>query len=233
MADTIHLLNSGPSVIPVRYIDNGDGTFSLSVSGGGAGGSSGPDRELVVSTYRCKTAFTGASVNDTITATQIIDVSGASPTTVGTVWRNQTTAADLASAPSAANLELTGSTALTAAQLTAAGLALETTQLQVRDLLPATAGTREHVTATISRQAVGATSARVALPALGTSREVYVMAEQRCFFLTGSSTVEAAASTSHPLAADERFYFKVPEGHTHIACIRSSTDGNITICAVA
>ncbi len=103
-------------------------------------GGSGPttDRELVVSTYRCKTAFTGASVGDTITATQIIDVSGDTPTTVSTIWRNQTTAADLASAPSAANLELNGTTALTAAQLTAAGLALEVTQQQVRDRLPAT-----------------------------------------------------------------------------------------------
>jgi hypothetical protein len=109
--------------------DNGDGTHVPLVKVINAGGgSSGPDRELVVSTYRCKTAFTGASVGDTITATQVIDVSGATPSTVSTVWRNQTTAADLASVPSAANLELTGSTALTSAQLTAAGLALESTQ---------------------------------------------------------------------------------------------------------
>lgn len=83
------------------------------------------DRELVVSTYLCKTAFTGASVGDTITATQIIDVSGETPTTVSTIWRNQNTSADLASTPSVENLELTGSTALTAAQLAAAGLALD------------------------------------------------------------------------------------------------------------
>ena len=103
--------------------DNGDGTKTLVVSStGGGGGSSGPDRELVVSTYRCKTAFTGSSVGDTITATQVIDVSGATPTTISTIWRNQTTAADLASAPSAANLELVGSTALTDAQLRASAV---------------------------------------------------------------------------------------------------------------
>lgn len=96
--------------------DTGD-AYRASGSGGNSG--SGADRELVVSTYRCKTAFTGASVGDTITATQVIDVSGATPTTITTIWRNQTTATDLAGAPSAANLELTGSTALTDAQLRA------------------------------------------------------------------------------------------------------------------
>ena len=94
------------------------------VSGGGVGGGSSVDRELVVSTYRCKIAFTGASVGDTITATQVIDVSGATPSTVSTVWRNQTAAADLASAPAASNLELTGSAALTDAQLRASPISV-------------------------------------------------------------------------------------------------------------
>lgn len=87
------------------------------------GGDGAPtlDRELVVSTYLCKTAFTGASGGDTITATQVLDVTGA-PYTVSTVWRNQTTAVDLGSAPPAANLELTGATALTDAQLRAAAV---------------------------------------------------------------------------------------------------------------
>ena len=99
-------------------------------------------------------------------------------------------------------------------------------------------GTRTHSTATGIRQAVGAVSARVALPTLGTSREMYVMATQRCFFLTGNSTVTAVNTTgtsnmSHPLAADERFYFRVPAGHTHIAYIRESADGFISIMPVA
>lgn len=84
----------------------------------GGSGSATTDREFVVTTYRVKTAFTGASVGDTVTATQVLDVSG-TPSTVTTIWRNQTTAADLASVPSAANLELVGSQALTDAQLRA------------------------------------------------------------------------------------------------------------------
>jgi hypothetical protein len=93
----------------------------LLVSAEGLAGQSS-ERELVVTTYRCKTAFTGASVGDTITNTQVIDISGSSPSTVSNVWRNQTTAADLGSAPSAANLELTGAAALTDAQLRASAI---------------------------------------------------------------------------------------------------------------
>jgi hypothetical protein len=77
------------------------------------------DKEFVVTTYFVKTAFAGASIGDTVTATQVIDVSGALPTTVTTIWRNQTTATDFASTPSASNLQLLGSQALTDAQLRA------------------------------------------------------------------------------------------------------------------
>ena len=99
-------------------------------------------------------------------------------------------------------------------------------------------GTRTHNTAGGIRQAVGATSARVALPTLSASRELYVMATNRCFFLTGDSSAAAVNTTgltnmSHPLAADERFYFRVPAGHTHIAYIRDSADGFISIMPVA
>lgn len=99
-------------------------------------------------------------------------------------------------------------------------------------------GTRTHNTAGGIRQAVGATSARVALPTLSASRELYVMGTNRLFFLTGDSSVTAVNTTgltnmSHPLAADERFYFRVPAGHTHIAYIRDSADGFISIMPVA
>ena len=110
-----------------------------------------------------------------------------------------------------------------------------TTALPTTDSL---GGTRTHNTVGGIRQAVGATSARVALPTLSASRELYVMATNRCFFLTGNSTVTAVNTTgtsnmSHPLAADERFYFRVPAGHTHIAYIRESADGFISIMPVA
>ncbi len=112
----------GPYAVPaVVSIDPATG---LPVGGG-------TDRELVVSTYVAKNAFTGASVGDTITATQIIDVSG-TPTTVSTIWRNQTTAADLAGAPSAANLTLVGSNALTNAELRATAVAMSSVDLGVQ-----------------------------------------------------------------------------------------------------
>ena len=94
--------------------------FFGNASSGGGGGST-IDRELVTVTYLCKNAFTGASIGDTITMTQVIDVTS-NPTTVSTIWRNQTTAADLASAPSASNLDYVGSSALTNTQLRASNV---------------------------------------------------------------------------------------------------------------
>lgn len=83
------------------------------------------DREIVLRTFIVKTAFTGASIGDQVTAARVLDLSGETPTQVGaTVWFNETTALALASAPSAANLDLLSSTALTDAQLRAAPLSI-------------------------------------------------------------------------------------------------------------
>lgn len=94
-------------------------------------------------------------------------------------------------------------------------------------------GTRQYNPDAIARQPVGAASARVTLPTLGASREIYVMGSVRQFFRTGDSSVTVAAGTGHPLAADERFHLRVPPGHTHIAYIRDSADGFISIVGVA
>lgn len=76
--------------------------------GAGGGGGAANDRELITLVFRVTTAFSGASVGDLLTLTQILDVDGAAAS-VATVWRNQTTGADLGSAPSFANVELAGS----------------------------------------------------------------------------------------------------------------------------
>ena len=95
------------------------------------------------------------------------------------------------------------------------------------------AGTREYNIDAIKREPVIAASSRVTLPTLGASRELYVMATNRCFFRSGNSAVNAAAGTSHPLPADERFHLRIPGGHTHIAYIRDTADGMISIVPVA
>lgn len=77
------------------------------------------DKEFVVTTYTVKTAFTGASVGDIITATQVLDVIPTPPVTITTIWRNQTTALDFATIPNFANLTLEGTSALTDTQLRA------------------------------------------------------------------------------------------------------------------
>lgn len=109
----------------MEILDTSTGIIRIATTtdlgGGGGGGGASSDRELVTVTYRVKTAFAGASVGDVITQTQVIDVT-ATPTTITTLWRNQTTAADLVSAPSLVNLETVGAEALTNDQLRAAGI---------------------------------------------------------------------------------------------------------------
>lgn len=107
----------GSQIVGLSAVDNGDGTYSLKVSGGGGGG--GSDRELVITTYRAKVSGTGFSVGDTITAIRYINVSTGSPAQEGaTAWYNETTSSAI-SAPGAANIELSGTTGLTDAQLRA------------------------------------------------------------------------------------------------------------------
>lgn len=225
-------------------------TTDLEALGGGGGGGAGADRELVVTTYRVKTAFTGASVGDTITATQVIDVSAA-PTTVGTIWRNQTTAADLGSAPLAANLEIVGAQALTDAQLRAAAVAISATSLplptgaataaaqttgntslaSVDTKLPAQAipglmPVDSLASLGVARSvAMGAASANVALTT--TTRRVSIHATVAGFYAVGTGAQNASA-TSHYIGAGERLDFDVA-ANTQIAAIRASADGTLYI----
>jgi len=74
----------------------------FTVSGGGGGGSSA-NKDSVVVTYRVITAFTGASIGDIITSTQVYDVTS-TPVLNSTIWFNQTTRLSI-SAPVMTNLE--------------------------------------------------------------------------------------------------------------------------------
>ena len=122
---------------PLAPVTN-DNPIPVQVVSGGGGGGSTIDKEFVVTTYRAKNAFTGASVGDTITATQVYDLTGTNPVLTNTIWFNQSTALALASAPAAANLEIVGASALTDAQLRATpinvnnGLAQPLTDTQLR-----------------------------------------------------------------------------------------------------
>jgi hypothetical protein len=116
------LLFDGPSGSAYRVIlvDANGAPYS---AGGGGGGGSGVDREIVITTYRARTAGTGYAVGDAITATRILDVSGSSALQVGTtVWYNETTPAAIATAPNVAHLTLAGAGALTDAELRAAAV---------------------------------------------------------------------------------------------------------------
>lgn len=107
--------------IPVIVVDG-------SIGGGGSGGPT-VDRELVVTTYIAKAHFSDTSVGDTVTCTQIIDVSGELPVTVATIWRNQSAAFDYEGAPDFQYIELLSSTALTDAQLRASAIEISNADL--------------------------------------------------------------------------------------------------------
>ena len=245
-SDSIHtrpagVLNAGARV-PVQSVPiEGGGSalapaFVLLNAAGDVvdlGGGSSTDRELVVTTYRVKTAFTGASVGDTITATQIIDVSGA-PSTVSTIWRNQTTAADLASVPSAASLELVGSQALTDAQLRASALPLpsgastEATLAALSTKIPAQAITGLLPVDTLGTpgvprvQATSGTAANIVLTT--TCRRVSMFATAGAWYsISGTAT-----ATSHYVGAGERIDFDVPASTT-ISVLQETVAGSIRV----
>lgn len=160
---------------------NADDVLMVELTGAGAGG--GADREIAVTQYRVKTAFTGASVSDTITAIRVLDVSSSTASQVGaTVWYNETTAAALASAPAAANLEPLATGGVTNAQLVAAlagGPALTNTQLRAAPVI-VVAGQITTTTATIANAAsvsadidLGtARLGRIAMPAAWTAADL-------------------------------------------------------------
>jgi hypothetical protein len=82
------------------------------------------------------------------------------------------------------------------------------------------------------RQAVGASSTEaIALPALGPSRRVRVMANTRCWLRFGTSGVGAAAAdgNSIPFAPDAPEVVVVPASATHWRVIRDNVDGFVTL----
>jgi hypothetical protein len=227
---------------PVVLVDPATGA-PYAASGGDA------DHEFVVTTYTVKTAFTGASVGNTITATQVIDVSGVTPSTVTTIWRNQTTATDLASVPSATNLELVGSTALTDAQLRATAVPVSAASLP----LPSGAATSANQTTSntslssidnkiptatitgllpvdtlaavgVARQlAAGAATANTALTT--TCRRISIHARNADIRYAIGTVAQTASATSHFIGQSERLDIDVA-ANTQIAVIRAgTTDG--------
>lgn len=98
-------------------------------------------------------------------------------------------------------------------------------------------GTREYNLAQASRTAIGsASSAAVAIGALGTSREVMLIASTRCFVKLGASGVAAAAATDPDvlaLPADAMFHLRIPAGVTHFRVIRDTADGFLRVIPVA
>jgi hypothetical protein len=95
--------------------------------------------------------------------------------------------------------------------------------------------TREYDWANAQRTAIASTtSAELALPALGASREVMFHASSRCFVRMGGSPVPNATvgPAQMVLEAGERFHIRIPAGTTHYRVIRDTADGFLSLAAV-
>lgn len=150
----------GLTAVPAHVDSDG----ALKVSGGGGGSSTTVDRELVLSTYKARTGGTGYSAGDTVTATRVIDVSGATPSQVGaTIWYNETTGAALGTAPSAANLDVVGMPGLTDAQLRATAVPVSAAQLPASLGAKAGSASTSVVPASDAQFAFASTAARSAV----------------------------------------------------------------------
>lgn len=106
--------------------------------------------------------------------------------------------------------------------------------------VPATApygsGTREYNLAVGTRTAVAAaSSAEVAIGALGASREVLINPSVRCFIAFGASGLAAAAVAAGnlPVPADAMLHIRIPAGATHYRVIRdAASDGFVSVIPV-
>lgn len=113
----------GPEGIPIDLRATPDGQLIVNVGG--------VDRELLITRYTCKTAWTGAVVGQVIRQTQTLDVSGEATTVISVMWENESTGLPLLAPPGiAANLEpITQGSSLTQAQLQLSGLATASNQI--------------------------------------------------------------------------------------------------------
>lgn len=182
--------------VPLGYKKNSDDSYSMMVSSTNSDGASAADREIVFITYRVKTAFTGASVGDTVTQMRVINLTGESPVIESTTWYNDSTAATLGTAPAAADIEPLASGGITNAQMSAllAGIATAARQdamsvllTAIRDKLIATPATEATLNAintalatmsgklpaTLGAKTAGASLSVVPATDANVSREVY------------------------------------------------------------
>jgi len=100
--------------------------------------------------------------------------------------------------------------------------------------------TREYNQTGVRVSVTATGTAANALPTLGDTREVRLMANVRCFVRFGTNnagsldTAASVSGNSFPIAADSPEVVRVPIGATHFAVIRdAASDGNLTVHASA
>lgn len=98
------------------------------------------NRTGVVTTYIATDSTTGVAIGDVITSTQILDITGDTPSTVAVVWHNQTQGADIL-APNPSVLNLSGTNFLSDDQLRSAPVPVSVSSSAAVPVQNATGGT--------------------------------------------------------------------------------------------
>jgi hypothetical protein len=230
------LIFEGDNGVANRVIlcdENGD-PYTAS---GGSGGGSANDREFVTTTYIATDSGTGYSAGDTITATRVYDVDGASITIVGsTIWFNETTGLALAGAPTSGHLSTVAANAATETTLAQLKTVAENIDGGVDTANEALTGINGHVDGL--ETSVGATNASAAA-ADGTGNYSVIAALKRSL-LNWASALTALGSSAWRVsgfAAIPSASFNRPADTTAYASgdliANSTTAGSVTPLSIS
>lgn len=217
MADKFDSVSIGPKSgvgesISTRWKDMGDGTFAPVVATTAASDSSGSslDRDFVTVFFIVKTAFTGASLGDTISQTRAYDMTGDVPVLLATMWRNESTATDFVTVPSVSNLTVAGTPGLTDGQLRASDVQVNDDVLQsyigaLNVATPATDADDASLNARMKRLLITTTALSAKLPAaLGSQASgssLSVVPATTSVFTVAGNTALGVAISGNPLRA--------------------------------
>ena len=186
-------------------------------------------RQTVSTTYSVVSAFSGASVGDIVSCTQLLDVSANTLTTLAVGWRNQTTSTDLVIPPLASNLAVLGKQSLTNDQLRAAPLpvsVLTSPEIEVKNdsgsplsVVPVAIPYADRSVSSMSTQQAAGTSAVLGV---NTARHALVITPPTDCFLS----IVAGSSVGIPLFAGIPNTFSGPECPSNAIFVLGLSAGN-------
>lgn len=233
--------------IPVRYIDNGDGTYSEASSGGGGGGGAGDasaanqvitnnkldtliassantQADLAISDiyYTALISFTGATAGDSILVRKTVDITQVPSVETYSAWQNLTTGLNLVGTPTIGTQVGYVSTT----PIAGSGLATVAKQDAILAKLQELIGRQIILIGTTRTLAFNAASATTSTAVISTTKSVILTSNIACWVTLGSAGLlpPIAGSVGMYLPANIPSYpiFAVPN-NTVVSVISATT----------